>query len=91
MTADPAALANQLLAAVDVVAACGSGARHVLEAYATALPMARPPEALHAPGENETLVWWRRTGDAPTLVTIARAAPTEPPLRTGVGKLLRHG
>ena len=91
VTADPAALANQLLAAVDVVAACGSGARHVLEAYATALPMARPPEALHAPGENETLVWWRRMGDAPTLVTIARATPTQPPLRTGVGKLLRHG
>ena len=91
VTADPAAVANPLLAAVDVVAAVGSGARHVFEAYATTLPMTRPPEALHAPGEGETLIWRRRGGDAPRLVTIARASATQPPLRADVGKLLRHG
>ena len=91
VTADPSAVANPLLAFVDVVAGLGSGARHVLEAYATALPMQRPPEALHPPGENEALLWWRRTGGAPRLVTIARASPAQPQLHTDVGKLLRHG
>jgi hydroxymethylpyrimidine pyrophosphatase-like HAD family hydrolase len=90
VTADPAALANPLLAAVDVVAAMGPGARHTLEAYATALPMTAPPEALHAPDENETLLWWRRKGEAPRLATIARATPAQPPLHADVGKLLRH-
>ena len=91
VTADPGALAGPLLAAVDVVAALGSGARHALEGYAAALPMTPPPEALHAPGERETLLWWRRGGDAPRIVTIARATPAAPPLRADVGKLLRHG
>ena len=91
VTADPAAIAHPLLAAVDVVAALGSGARHAFEAYANTLPMQRPPEALHAPGENEALLWWRRAGDAPRLVTIARTTPAQPPLRADVGKLLRHG
>src|SRR5205814_245360 len=47
--------------------------------------------ALHALGEGETLLWWRRRGAAPGIVTIARATPTARPLRADVGKLLRHG
>jgi hydroxymethylpyrimidine pyrophosphatase-like HAD family hydrolase len=91
VTADPGALANQLLAAVDVVAACGPQARRAFEAYADALPATRPPEALHAPAEGETLLWRRRGAAAPALVTIARPTPARAPLHADVGKLLRHG
>jgi hypothetical protein len=90
VTSNPAALADSVLAAIDVVAACGTAARQSLEAFAAALPSAKALEALHAPGEGQALVWFRRSGNEPALVTIARSAPPHRPMRADVGKLLRR-
>jgi len=89
VTSDPSALADRILAAVDVVATRGDAAWESLESYANALGGTRPPEPLRAPGEHEALVWFRRSGRAPALVTLARDHADPRAIRSEVGRVLR--
>jgi hypothetical protein len=90
VTSDPAALPADILAAIDVVAAVGESARQSLEAFALARPAPKPAEVLHAPGGEEALVWFHRTGAAPALVTLVRPAIPKRPIRSDVGRILRR-
>ncbi len=90
VTSNPAALANDILAAVHVACACGAGAKAALDAFADAVPLPKPVEALRAPAEGETLAWLPRAGREPVLVSIERTATRPRPIRADVGKLLRR-
>jgi hydroxymethylpyrimidine pyrophosphatase-like HAD family hydrolase len=90
VTSDPAAIDERIVAAVDVVAVRGAAARQSLESLAAAFPGDRPAEPLRAPGESEALVWFRRTGRAPQLVTLPRRTHPDRALRNDVGRLLRR-
>jgi hypothetical protein len=90
VTSDPAAIDERIVAAVDVVAVRGAAARQSLESLAAAFPGDRPAEPLRAPGESEALVWFRRTGRAPQLVTLPRRTHPDRAIRNDVGRLLRR-
>ena len=90
VTSNPEALAPDILAAIDVVAAVGENARQSLEAFATARPASKPAEALRAPGREEALVWFHRTTAAPSLVTLVRPAIPKRPIHADVGRFLRR-
>jgi len=90
VTTDVAAIADDILAAVDVVAARGASARQAMDAFADALSIAKPAGPLRAPGEHEALVWFRRASAAPALVTLAPRATESRHIRADVGRLLRR-
>jgi hydroxymethylpyrimidine pyrophosphatase-like HAD family hydrolase len=90
VTTDPGALADGVLATVDIVAARGPTARQSLDAFAAALPAERPAEAIRAPGEHEALIWFRRLAQAPALITLAPRDRGTRTLRADVGPLLRR-
>jgi phosphoglycolate phosphatase (TIGR01487 family) len=90
VTSDPTAIDERIVAAVDVVAVRGAAARQSLEALATLLPADLPAEPLRVPGESEALVWFRRTGRAPQLVTLPHRTHPDRTMRNDVGRLLRR-
>jgi phosphoglycolate phosphatase (TIGR01487 family) len=90
VTSDPSAIDPRIVASVQVVAVRGANARQSLEAVAGALPSDRPPEPLRAPGESEALVWFRRSGQAPQLVTLPARTHPDRAIRNDVGRLLRR-
>ena len=90
VTTDPGAIADEILAAVDVAAARGASARQALEAFAAAISIGKPAGALRPPGEHEALVWFHRGGTAPALVTLASRATESRHIRADVGRLLRR-
>lgn len=90
VTSDPTAIDPRIVGAVDVVAVRGAGARQSLESLSALLPTARPAEPLRAPGESEALVWFRRGGQAPRLVTLLPRTHPDRPMRNDVGRLLRR-
>ena len=90
VTSDPAAIDERIVSAVDVVAVRGAAARQSLEALATLLPTDRPAEPLRAPGESEALLWFRKGGRAPQLVTLPARLHADRALRADVGRLLRR-
>ncbi len=90
VTTDPGAIAIRILATVEVIAARGPSARASLEAFAAAVATARPAGALRSPGEHEALVWFHRTGMAPTLVALPPRITEKRPIGTDVGRLLRR-
>ena len=92
VTSNPAALAPDILAAIDVVVAVGENARQSLEGFAAARPTSKPAEALRAPGREEALVWFHRASAAPSLVTLVRPAIPKRPIHADVGRFLatRH-
>ncbi|HYC35873.1 MAG TPA: HAD family hydrolase [Usitatibacter sp.] len=71
-TDDPAAISPAILATVDGVAACGEGARAIIESFARALSW--EPEGMpeRDAREGEAIVWFRTTERPVSLVTLAR-------------------
>ena len=90
VTSNAAALAGEILASVDVVFACGAGAKASLDAFADAVPLGKAVEALRAPADGETLAWRPRSGHEPLIVSVERTAMRTRPIRADVGKLLRR-
>jgi len=90
VTTDPGAIAIRILATVEVIAARGASAGASLEAFATAVAAAKPPGALRSPGEHQALVWFHRTGTAPTLITLPPRITEKRAIGTDVGRLLRR-
>ena len=90
VTSDPGAIDERIVAEVDVVAIRGAAARQSLESLAMVLPADRPAEPFRAPGESEALVWFRRSGRAPELVTLPQRTHPDRPIRNDVGRLLRR-
>jgi hypothetical protein len=90
VTSDPAAIDSRIVASVQVVTVRGANARDSLEALAAMLPSDPPAESLRAPGESEALVWFRRTGVAPQLVTLPPRTHADRQIRNDVGRLLRR-
>ena len=90
VTSDPSAIDSRIVAAAQVVVVRGVNARQSLDALAGALPSDRPPEPLRAPGESEALVWFRRSGRAPQLVTLPARTHPDRAIRNDVGRLLRR-
>jgi hypothetical protein len=90
VTSSPSALADDILASIHVVFSCGAAAKSSLDAFADAVPLDKPVEALRAPAEGETLAWRPRSGREPLTVSIERTAPRTRPIRADVGKLLRR-
>jgi hypothetical protein len=81
VSADPAAIAPDVLAAVHGVVACGPGAGAMIDAFAAAVSWGRPALPERPPSEHESLVWFRRSERPVALLNIAgvkadhRAAP----------------
>ena len=93
VSADPAALPPRLLNAVDGVAACGPLARATLEALAGTLGWAPPAIASGPVGDDEALVWLRRTERPAMKVSLRESAPVDANAReksTEVGNVLRR-
>lgn len=90
VTSDPAAIDARIVASAQVIAVRGANARQSLEALAGSQPSQRPPEPLRAPGESEALVWFRRSGQAPQLVTLPARTHPDRAMRNDVGRLLRR-
>ena len=90
VTTDPGAIAIRILATVDVIAARGASASASLDAFAAAVATPRPAGALRSPGEHEALVWFHRTGMAPTLVTLPPRITEKRAIGADVGRLLRR-
>lgn len=90
VTSDPASLATDILATVDVVVGRGPAAHASFTAFADAISAPRPPEPLRAPREGEALVWFRRGGDAPLLVELPHRDAAKRSESETVGKLLRR-
>ena len=98
-TDDPASLSPAVLGLVDGIAACGVGARAIIEAFAKALswePAGMPERDAR---EGEALVWFRRSERPVALVTLARvkAEPPKPAIDAEkrehspeVGRVLRN-
>ena len=91
VTTDAGAVADEILAAVDVVAARGPQARESLEAFAAALPGAQQLQAAQAPAAHQALLWFRRANQPPALVTLVARAAEHRSIRADVGRLLRRG
>jgi hypothetical protein len=96
VSADPAALAPEILSCADGIAAGGPNARAALEAFAASQPGKPPVLPGRAPRQGESLVWYRRTERPVALVDLARSRPDiEAPLphaekSTEVGQVLRR-
>ncbi len=90
VTSHPDALARGIAGRVDIVCARGTAAQEALEAFARDVSLPPPPEPVRTPGVHEALVWLRRTGDAPKLITLPPAASGARPLRSNVGPVLRR-
>ncbi len=90
VTSDPSAIDPRIVASAQIVVVRGANARQSLEALAGVLPSDRPPEPLRAPGESEALVWFRRSGQAPQLVTLPARTHPDRAMRNDVGRLLRR-
>ncbi len=79
VTTDPSAISESILATVDVIAVRGEK-----------VPLDMPAQPLRSPGEHEALVWFRRAGKAPELITLAPRASADRAIRADVGRLLRR-
>ena len=90
VTSDPASLASDILACVDVVVGRGPDAHASFATYADAISAPRPPEPLRAPREGEALVWFRRGAEAPLLVELPHRDAAKRSESEQVGKLLRR-
>ncbi|MGZ5036617.1 MAG: HAD family hydrolase [Usitatibacter sp.] len=90
VTSDPATVAGDILAEVDVVVACGASGQQALDRFAEALGEPRAAEALRSPGETEALVWFHRLERSPTLVAFTPGVTEKRAMRTEVGRLLRR-
>jgi hypothetical protein len=69
---DPASLSPAILAAVDGIAACGEGARALIESLAAALSWDAAPMPPRDTREGEALVWFRRAERPISLIAIER-------------------
>ena len=98
VSADPAALAPSVLAAVHGIVACGHGAGAVIDAFAAAVSWGKPKLPERLPHEHQALVWFRRTERPVALLDISGmkadpAAAPRPPQREKspeVGQVLRR-
>ena len=98
VTADPTALAPDILAAVHGFVACGHGAGAMIDAFAAAVSWGKPALPGHAPHEHEALVWFRRTERPVALVSTTRMKSEPAPSVKGsqrekspeVGQVLRR-
>ena len=99
MSADPAALAPSVLAAVHGIVACGHGAGAMIDAFAAAVSWGKPRLPDRLPHEHQALVWFRRTERPVALLDIAgmKADPAAAPARAQqrekspeVGQVLRR-
>jgi len=72
VTADPAVLAPEILAAVHGLVACGEGAGAMVDAFAAAVAWGKPALPQRAPHAHEALVWFRRSERPVALITVAR-------------------
>ena len=90
VTSDPASLASDILASVDVVVGRGPTAHASFVEFADAVGAPRPPEPPRAPREGEALAWFRRGGDAPVLVELPHRDASKTSESEQVGKLLRR-
>jgi hypothetical protein len=90
VTSDAATVANEILADVDVVIACGDTGRQAIETFAEALPARKPAEPLRSPAEHEALVWFHRLEQPPSLVTFTPGITPKRAIRNEVGRLLRR-
>ena len=71
VSADPAALAPSVLAAVHGIVACGHGAGAMIDAFATAVSWGKPRLPERLPHEHQALVWFRRTERPVALLDIS--------------------
>jgi hydroxymethylpyrimidine pyrophosphatase-like HAD family hydrolase len=69
---DPASLSPAILAAVDGVAACGVGAKALIESFASALSWDASSMPPRDANEGEALVWFRRAERPIALIGIER-------------------
>jgi hydroxymethylpyrimidine pyrophosphatase-like HAD family hydrolase len=90
VSAQARSLPADLLAGANAIVATGEGAGEELHALARAIEVPAPPEALRDPRVGEALVWSRRSGAAPALVTLAPVDRTKDRERADVGRLLRR-
>ena len=90
VTSDPEAIDPRVVASAGAVVVRGANARQSLEALSRALPGERPAEPLRMPDEGEALVWFRRTGKAPQVVTLPPRTHPDRAIRNDVGRLLRR-
>jgi hydroxymethylpyrimidine pyrophosphatase-like HAD family hydrolase len=90
VASDPASLASDILACVDVVVGRGPDASASFTAYADAISAPRPPGPPRAPREGEAWVWFRRSAEAPLLVELPHRDAAKRRESEQVGKLLRR-
>jgi hydroxymethylpyrimidine pyrophosphatase-like HAD family hydrolase len=97
VTGDPAALAPDILASVDGIAASGINAAATLDAFAAALSWGKPALPERAPSGSEALVWFRRSEQPAALIDLARGKLDAPPadaqrreIGDQVGQVLRR-
>ena len=91
VTTDAGAVADAILASVDLVAVRGAASRQSLAAFFAALPGERAVEAVREPGEHQALFWFRHANQPPMLVTLVPRASEHRSIRSDVGRLLRRG
>jgi len=99
VSADPAALAPDVLEAVHGVVACGHGAGAMIGAFAAAVSWGKPALPQRPAHEHEAMVWFRRSERPVALVDIARVkadstspSPASPSREKSaeVGRVLRR-
>ena len=97
VTADPTALAPDILAAVHGVVACGHGAGAMIDAFAAAVSWGAPSLPGRIPHEHEALVWFRRSERPVALIDVARVKADAQPAKAQarekspeVGQVLRR-
>ena len=72
VSSDPMSLAPSILASVDGVVACGEQAPATLDAFAAAVSWARPELPCTRVGQDQALVWFRRSERPVSLIEVAR-------------------
>ena len=86
VSADPAALAPAILAAVHGIVACGEGAGAMTDAFAAAVSWGAPRLPDRAPHAHEALVWFRRSERPVALVEVARVKADAQPAKAAQAK-----
>jgi hydroxymethylpyrimidine pyrophosphatase-like HAD family hydrolase len=90
VTSDPASLAPEILASVDVLVSRGPDAHASLVAFADAVAAPHPRKTARTPREGEALVWLRRGSEAPVLVELPHRDVSKRSESEQVGRVLRR-